>query len=126
MTKEIFVFGSNLEGFHGKGAAKEALDHHGAIMGNSEGLQGNSYAIPTKGKLNPLTRRFSRLELWQIEAHVSVFKMFAHSRPDLTFRVTKIGCGLAGHRYADIAPMFKGSPGNVKLPVEFQQVIGGF
>lgn len=122
---EIFVFGSNLEGFHGAGAAKAALDYHGAQMGNAEGLQGNAYAIPTKGRLSQLTKRFSRLELWQIAAHVAAFKMLAFSRPDLTFKVTKIGCGLAGHRYADIAPMFAGSPANVKLPHEFQQVIGG-
>lgn len=122
---EIFVFGSNLEGFHGKGAAKAALDYHGAEMGVSEGLTGNAYAIPTKGKLSQLTQRFTRLELWQIAAHVAAFKMFAWSRPDLTFKVTKIGCGLAGHRYADIAPMFVGAPQNVKLPPEFQQVIGG-
>lgn len=122
---DIFVFGSNRAGYHGKAAAKEALDHHGAVLGCGEGLQGNSYAIPTKGTLNQLTRRFSRLQLWEIEAHVAVFKMLARSRPDLTFNVTRIGCGLAGYRYVDIAPMFKGSPTNVKLPIEFQQVIGG-
>ena len=122
---EIFVFGSNRAGFHGKGAAKEAFEHHGAEMGNGEGFQGNSYAIPTKGYMNTLTNRFSRLQLWEIEAHVAVFKMFAASRPDLTFKVTKVGCGLAGYTYAQIAPMFAGSPPNVKLPWEFQQVIGG-
>lgn len=121
---EIMVFGSNLEGFHGRGAALDAGNRYGAIMGQGEGLQGNSYAIPTKGKLNQLTRRFSRLELWQIAAHVAAFKMFARSRPDLNFKVTKIGCGLAGHTYANIAPMFEGSPANVHLPIEFQQVIG--
>jgi len=123
---EIFVFGSNRAGFHGRGAAKEALDQHGAIMGQGEGLQGNSYAIPTKGYINSLTGRFSRLQLWEIEAHVAAFKMFAASRPDLTFRVTKIGCGYAGYTFKQIAPMFKGSQPNVKLPIEFQQVIGGF
>lgn len=122
---DIFVFGSNLEGFHGKGAAKEAHEQHGAVMGRGEGLQGNSYAIPTKGHLNQLTRRFNRLELWQIAAHVAAFKMFAWSRPDLTFNVTKIGCGLAGYTYAQIAPMFEGISPNVRLPHEFQQVIGG-
>lgn len=122
---EIFVFGSNRAGIHGRGAAKEAYEQHGAEWGNGEGLQGNSYAIPTKGLRNPLTARFSRLQLWEIEAHVAVFKMFARSRPDLTFRVTKIGCGLAGYTFAQIAPMFRGSPSNVKLPWEFQQVLGG-
>lgn len=126
MSKEIFVFGSNLDGVHGAGAAKRAYEHHGAIWGQGEGIMGDSYAIPTKGSLNSLTGRLSQLPLWQVEAHVAVFKMFAHSRPDLTFVLTPIGCGLAGRRYRDIAPMFKGSPSNVRLPHEFQQVLGGF
>jgi hypothetical protein len=125
MATEVFVFGSNLEGYHGAGAAQEAFEHHGAIMGQGEGLQGNSYAIPTKGKLNPLTRRFRRLDLEEIREAVETFKLFAQSRTDLTFRVTKIGCGFAGYSFAQIAPLFQDSPRNVKLPLEFQQVIGG-
>lgn len=125
MTTPVFVFGSNLSGIHGKGAANHAFINHMAIWGQGEGLQGNSYAIPTKGKLSPLTKRFPRLPLEVIAAHVAVFKMFARSRPDLTFNVTKIGCGLAGYTYREIAPMFELSPENVNLPEEFQQVLGG-
>ena len=125
MTSEVFVFGSNLEGIHGAGAAKHAYDTEGAIWGRSEGHIGNSYAIPTKGKLSPLTRRFERLPLVKIASHVAVFKMYARSRPDLTFNVTKIGCGRAGYSYNSIAPFFKGSPTNVKLPSEFLEVLKG-
>lgn len=109
----IFVFGSNLAGRHGKGAALEARKHYGAVYGQGEGLQGQSYAIPTKdGDL--LT-----LPLPVIRESVTRFKTFAASRPDLTFQVTAIGCGLAGYTPGDIAPMFAGAPANCMLPDSF-------
>jgi hypothetical protein len=109
----IFVFGSNLAGRHGKGAALEAITRHGAIYGQGEGLQGNSYAIPTKdSQLQPLA-------LWRIKEYVSNFKRFAKLNPQLEFMVTKIGCGLAGYSPEDIAPMFDNAPTNCKLPIEF-------
>ena len=118
-TREIFVFGSNLAGRHGKGAALYARQHHGAIYGRGEGLQGNSYAIPTKDE------RIQTLSLDRITEHVVTFIEFALSRPDLTFRVTPIGCGLAGWRPEQIAPMFDfPCPRNVILPDEFKAVIG--
>lgn len=113
----VFVFGSNRAGRHGAGAAKWARDFRGAVYGQGEGHQGDSYAIPTKD------RDLKRLELWQIQAHVAVFIAFARSRADLTFEVTPIGCGLAGYKPEQIAPMFAEVPANVFLPQKFRDVL---
>jgi hypothetical protein len=111
----IFVFGSNLAGRHGKGAALFAYMNHGAIYGQGEGLQGNSYAIPTKDfKLHTLPLR-------DIKRYVNKFIQFAKSNPQMTFTVTAIGCGLAGYKSFQIAWMFKDIPNNIKLPIEFQK-----
>jgi len=111
--RTIFVFGSNLAGRHGRGAALYARQHHGAIYGQGDGLQGDSYAIPTKDA------RLRTLPLADIKGYVEGFKTFAASRPDLLFKITPIGCGLAGYKPADIAPMFHGSTQNCILPDEF-------
>ena len=116
---EIFVFGSNLAGRHGKGAALFAKQNHGAIYGVGRGLQGNSYAIPTKD------HNLKTLPLGEISFYVHSFLLFAEENSDMIFNVTPIGCGLAGYRYSDIAPMFEKCPNNVRLPREFQEVIGG-
>ena len=112
----IFVFGSNLAGRHGKGAALYAKQHKGARYGQGVGLQGNSYAIPTKDQ------NIKTLPLETIKIYIDEFIKFAINNPDLTFEVTKIGCGLAGYMPKDIAPMFKGVPGNVLLPQEFYHI----
>ena len=114
----IFVFGSNLAGRHGAGAALYARQHHGAVYGNGIGLQGNSYAIPTKG------HRLEVLPLTQIEWHVKTFLRVARSMPSTQFKLTAIGCGLAGYKPSDIAPMFKDAPPNVELPPEFKKELG--
>ena len=115
---EIFVFGSNLAGRHGKGAALYARNHHRAVYGQGEGLQGNSYAVPTKDS------QLRTLPLEDIANHVCNFLEFALTRPDLTFRVTPIGCGLAGYKPSDIAWMFDlPCPRNVVLPDEFRSVL---
>jgi hypothetical protein len=106
----IFVFGSNLAGRHGAGAALFARQHHGAIYGQGIGLQGNSYAIPTKGK------NLRTLPLALIELYILTFIKFAIYHPHLTFEVTRIGCGLAGYKDEQIAPMFKDAPINCVLP----------
>lgn len=103
----IFVFGSNLRGVHGAGAARYALDHKGASMGRPEGIQGMSYAIPTKDKA---IRRL--LPLNEIQEYVDRFIWFANANPDKQFQVTQIGCGLAGGKAEDIAPMFFNAPKN--------------
>ena len=106
----IFVFGSNKAGIHGAGAALYAKLNHGAIQGQGEGLQGSSYAIPTKG------HRIERISLDEIRPGVQRFIAFARENPDKYFFVTRIGCGLAGYTDSDIAPMFEHAPNNCALP----------
>lgn len=106
----IFVFGSNLAGRHGKGAALYAKRHHGALYGLGEGLSGSSYAIPTKDEW------IRTLPLDRIRHYVDRFILFAELHPELEFEVTRIGCGLAGYHDDDIAPMFEWSPPNCFLP----------
>ena len=110
MSNEIFVFGSNLAGRHGKGAAMDAFKEYGAVYGVGVGLMGSSYAIPTKGF------KVEVLLLEVISTYVEQFKKFAAENPQYTFKVTRIGCGLAGYNDSQIAPMFKDSPPNCTLP----------
>lgn len=114
---EIFVFGSNLAGRHGKGAALAAMRDHGAQYGQGWGLQGRSYAIPTKGKT------LGVMSLENINHWVEVFLGFARSHPEMTFNVTAIGTGLAGYRHQDIAPMFMDAPANCRLPETWRQLL---
>lgn len=110
MYDVVFVFGSNLAGIHGAGAAKYALDKHGAVYGIGEGLQGSgmymSYALPTKDY------QIQTMPLDTIKKHVDKFIETAKQHPELKFQVTCIGCGLAGYKHQDIAPMFKDAPDN--------------
>jgi hypothetical protein len=106
----VFVFGSNLAGRHGAGAALFARQSHGARLGQGVGPQGNSYAIPTKDA------KLVTLSLGTIASYVADFIYYAESHPELYFSVTRIGCGLAGYKDADIAPMFKKAPPNCILP----------
>lgn len=107
--KSIFVFGSNLAGRHGRGAAKFALENCGAIYGEGAGRQGRSYAIPTKDL------SIKSLPLTAIERHVSIFLDHAKAHPEQLFFVTEVGCGLAGYTKEDIAPMFAIAPANCIL-----------
>ena len=117
--RTIFVFGANEDGRHGKGAALYARKHHGAVYGQGVGLQGNSYAIPTKNKsLIPLS-------LVVIKKYVDEFIEFAKRHPEMTFNITAIGCGFTGYKPEQIAPMFKGVPGNCVLPEDFKKVYRG-
>ena len=113
----VFVFGSNLAGRHGAGAAKFALENRGAIYGQGIGYQGNSYGIPTKDQ------NIETLPLDIIKDYVDVFLSFAKAHPELTFQLTPIGCGLAGYKPTDIAHMFSSASGNVLIPEEFKQVL---
>lgn len=112
---EIFVFGSNLAGRHGAGSAREAMRKHGANYGQGFGLQGESFAIPTKDYM------LRTMPLHQIDAYVKRFIQFARAHPELMFRLVAIGCGLAGYTPAQIAPMFGMAPRNVILPPEFTE-----
>jgi hypothetical protein len=110
---EIFVFGSNFEGYHGGGAANLAMKW-GAIWGQGVGLQGQTYAIPTmQGGVET------------IKTYVDDFILFAQTHPEFKFLVTEIGCGIAGFTVIEIAPLFKDSMSvnNVYLPLSFYEIL---
>jgi hypothetical protein len=124
--EKIFVFGSNLAGRHGAGAALFAKDRRGANYCQGEGLQGQSYAIPIKDGRNrsiPMTHPSQVLPLEQIEEGVQRFIRFTNSRPDLQFELTPVGCGKAGFRPDQIAPFFRDAPPSCPLPIEFLQAL---
>lgn len=111
---QVFVFGSNLAGMHGGGAARVARLRFGAVMGNGVGMQGRSYAIPTmQGGTET------------IRPYVNDFITYAKEHPELTFIVTPIGCGIAGFEPEDIAPLFEEASNveNIWLPKSFWEVL---
>ena len=118
---EVFVFGSNLSGIHGKGAAKTALKW-GAKWGQSNGIQGKTYAIPTKD-----AKIKRALHINKIKPFVDDFIEWAKYHTGNTFYVTEIGCGLAGYKPKDIAPLFAECVNlkNVKLPKSFWDNLSG-
>lgn len=107
---EIFVFGSNLKGMHGGGAARIALEKFGAVWGQGTGLQGNSYAIPTMHGGTDA-----------IAPYVDEFIAFAREHKEMRFYVTRIGCGIAGFTVQEMAPLFKAAldEENIYLPEDF-------
>lgn len=113
-ANEIFVFGSNLQGSHGGGAARIAHAKWGAIWGQGVGLQGQTYAIPTM---------HGGVET--IKPYVDEFIQFAKDNPDKIFLVTEIGCGIAGFYVKEIAPLFKDAVDveNIHLPERFWEVL---
>lgn len=111
---EVFVFGSNLAGRHGGGAARIAAMKFGAVYGKGVGMQGQSYAIPTM---------HGGVE--EIRPYMDDFMEYAKTHQDMTFLVTKIGCGIAGFTVAEMAPLFERAywlP-NVHLPLDFWKVL---
>ena len=111
---EIFVFGSNLAGSHGGGAARQAYERFGAVWGQGVGLQGRSYGIPTmQGGVET------------IQPYVDEFIAFAKEHPEYKFLVTRIGCGIAGFTTHEMAPLFAKAIDmeNVLLPKAFVDVI---
>ena len=111
---EIFVFGSNLQGQHGGGAARAAVQKFGAVWGQGVGMQGQCYAIPTMHG-----------GVGAIKPYVDDFIVYAKAHPELTFLVTRIGCGIAGFSDADMAPLFADALAvpNVVLPKTFVDVL---
>ena len=117
--KNVFVMGTNELGKHGAGAAKYAMEHHGAVYGKGEGLQGNSYGIPTKDG------NFKPLPLNSINEYVRRFIQFARRNNDQNYNITRIGCGLAGYTDEQIAPFFRSIPkANCFLPLEWKSILG--
>lgn len=114
----IFVFGSNLAGRHGKGAALTAKMLYGAKTGVSEGFWGQSYAIPTKNE------KLKTLPLDDVEKSVRRFLLHAKQFPYRKYKVTRIGCGLAGYQNQQIAPMFKDVSNNCVMPEEWRELLG--
>ena len=111
---EVFVFGSNLKGFHGDGAARAAMQKFGAKWGQGVGLQGQSYAIPTmQGGVDT------------IKPYVDEFIAFVQEHPELTFLVTRIGCGIAGFTDDEMAPLFREALHieNIVLPLSFVECL---
>lgn len=111
---EVFVFGSNLAGRHGAGAARTAMQW-GAIYGRGWGLFGQTYALPL------LDEKLNKLPLSRIEEGVIALNTCAEARPSTTFLVTEVGCGLAGFSVSDIAPLFRRCmyTDNIHLPKRF-------
>ena len=106
----IFVFGSNLAGFHGKDTVLHAKKYYGAEQYIGVERTGNAYAIPTKDA------QLKTLPLTNIRHHVNDFIWYAIKNPDLQCKVTRIGCSLAGYCDHNIAPMFRSAPENCLLP----------
>ncbi len=110
---EVFVFGSNVNGYHGGGAALTALQKFGAIWGQGEGLQGQSYGIPTMEGIDSM------------KAAIERFILFAKEHRELIFLVTPIGCGIAGYKPEEVAPFFRSAIDleNVYLPESFWMIL---
>lgn len=115
----IFVFGSNLGGRHGAGAAAFARLHRGAVWGQSEGPMGQCYAIPTKDRQIRHT-----LALGDIKRYVDRFIQYAIENSHLNFQVTCIGCGLAGLKHEDMANLFHAAPFNCYFDLKWQHWLG--
>lgn len=113
----IFVFGSNLAGRHGKGAALIAKVRYGARYGSGEGIMGNSYAIPTKD------HNLHSLPIFTIKNHVDQFILFATNYHERDFFITRVGCGLAGYMDSEIAPLFRGCHDNCSFAEEWKEFL---
>lgn len=114
----VFVFGSNLAGVHGAGAARYAVRYKGALYGNGVGRTGNSYAIPTKNK------QIRTLTIGSIRQWIEEFLEYAEMHPNELFQVTQIGCGLAGYQPDEIAPWFKDASDNCYFDEAWKPYLG--
>ncbi len=113
----VFVFGSNLAGRHGKGAARYAATHWGAVQGQGRGMQGRSYGVPTKDE------RLRVLPILAIGEEVGRLFEDARALPQEHFQVTRLGCGLAGYADEEIIPLFESAPANIHLPGQWVRAV---
>lgn len=121
----VFVFGSNTRGIHGAGAALVARNHFGAVLRQGVGLHGRAYAIPTKlAEVIKFKTVMTTLPVAKIIPEIAKFIEYAKSSPDKQFLVTRVGCGLAGLKDAEIARYFKDAPSNCLLPVLWNDLNG--
>jgi hypothetical protein len=111
---EIFVFGSNLAGRHGAGAARQAHQQFGAVYGVGQGFTGQCYAFP------PLSGSLEKLPLFRLEVERDVLYETCVSRDDLRFLLTKVGCGLAGYPEDTMKALFIDPPANLILPEDWR------
>lgn len=114
----VWVFGSNKLGRHGLGAAKVAQDKFGAIRCVGVGRMDRCYAIPTK------STPWQTMTLQEIRPHIEVFKSYARARPYETFWITRVGCGEAGYRDEQVAPLFLDSPPNCNFAEQWRRYLG--
>lgn len=110
----VFVFGSNMAGQHTHGAARIAQQYFGAMKNVGRGWAGQSFAIPT------LNEHLQRVPLSQIEHYIDDFKIYVKHHPKIKYFITALGCGIAGYKVSEIAPLFKGIHDNVILPESFK------
>ena len=115
----VWVFGSNMAGAHGGGAARVASERYGARYGVGLGRTGNAYALPTLDELG------RRLTVAQIAVQVAAFLDYARAHANERFWVTRVGCGIAGNADEDIAPLFADAPANCSLPDGWQAMMSG-
>lgn len=117
MSDNIFVFGSNMSGIHGAGAAAHAHRNLGAKYGVGEGMTGECYALPTKG------RRIECMPLHWVKKKIENFIRFAEDHPELSFQVTRVGCGLGGFKDEQIAPLFENAPSNCLFDTKWRKFL---
>lgn len=113
----VFVFGSNMAGQHTHGAARIAAQHFGAVKGVGRGWAGQSFAIPT------LNEHQQQMPLSQIAHYIHDFKIYAQNHSKMTYFLTALGCGIAGYKVSEIAPLFRGMSSNIIFPESFKPYI---
>lgn len=118
MTNQVFVFGSNMAGKHLAGAAHTAYKKYGARWGKGMGHYGDSYALPT------LNANLMRLPLDELRIVISAFIVYAMNHPDLEFKVTRVGCGIAAYDDSVVASMFNEAPSNCSFDLSWQSFLG--
>lgn len=118
----VFVFGSNEKGIHGGGAARVAREKHGAVLHQGFGPQGGSFGIPTCSK--PTGELNHEISIDRIKYYVDCFLLYAAQNPELEFKVTQVGCGLAGWTIEQIAPLFVNAPDNCQFDTDWANTLG--